>query len=308
LKDYYKILEIEDNATIDDIKKSYRKLAVKFHPDKNPDDKEAEERFKDIAEAYSTLSDPEKKSKYDLSKLKSGQVYGDWGGMSMEDIFEDLKGTGFAENFDKIFGGAYGQQARGSDVQIELNITLEDVYLGCFKSFSYFEKGHAGTSTQSTPVSLQVHRGVMDGQKLRIKHKGHAHPLNSQLPKGDLIVTIRVINSSLFKRNGNDIYYKAQVPFYTALLGGDIYIPGITSGNKLKVKIPELTQQGKLLKLKSKGLPIYDPEYTGGYDLEKNADRFGDMIIEVNIVMPEKITAKEKELFEQLKKLKESND
>ena len=142
MKDYYKILEIEDNATIDDIKKSYRKLAVKFHPDKNPDDKEAEERFKDIAEAYSTLSDPEKKSKYDLSKLKSGQVYGDWGGMSMEDIFEDLKGTGFAENFDKIFGGAYGQQARGSDVQIELNITLEDVYLGCFKSFSYFEKGH----------------------------------------------------------------------------------------------------------------------------------------------------------------------
>ena len=310
--DYYKILELERSATIDEIKKSYRRLAKEYHPDKNEGNKEAEDKFKQLAEAYDVLGNPEKKRKYDATSFGNNQhVYGDWAGMNMNDIMEDLQGTGFAENFDKYFSGSFGKNsARGGDILVELNITLEDVYKGCEKHFSYYERGSDGQTNQSNPISIKIKRGIESGQKLRIKGKGHVSPFNSELPRGDLIVTINVINSILFRREGSTIYYRASVPFYTALLGGDIHIPSIVSGSKLKVKIPEIAKQGQLLKLKNKGLPIYDPNYnwSDSDTFDSIPERFGDMIIEVNIIMPDKITEKERELFNQLKKIKEIND
>jgi curved DNA-binding protein len=231
--------------------------------------------------------------------------------MNMDDIMEDLKGTSFAENFDKYFGGQFGKGGgRGADIQVELNMTLEDVYKGCDKTFTYFEKAAGGTTQESRPISIKIGRGIANGQKLRIKGKGHANVYNSELPHGDLIITVRVMPNMLFRREGNNIYYEANVPLYTALLGGDIYIPAVVGSNRIKVRIPELCKQGQFLKLKSKGMPIYDTEYNWGPDstAENVPERYGDMIIEVNIVIPDKLTSKERELFEQLKKLKEVND
>jgi len=306
MKDYYSILDLDKSATVDDIKKSYRKLAMQFHPDKNQGDSLAEERFKEIAEAYETLGNTDKKKKYDASQFRNKQsVNGNWGGYSYEDIMEDLKGTGFSEAFDRHFSES--GNTRGSDIQVELNITLEDVYKGCTRQFSYFEKTINGNSaTQS--VSVQIKRGIAHEQKLRIKGKGNPSIYGGV--SGDLLVTIRVLPNSLFKRTGNDIFYLVDIDLYTAVLGGEIYIPAVIGINRIKVKVPELTKQGQLLKLKSKGMPIYDLEYN--WDSLSSPDdvpeRYGDMIIEVNILMPAKINNKERELFEQLKKIKEGND
>ncbi len=307
MKDYYKILDLDRSATIDDIKKSYRKLAIKYHPDKNPDDKIAEDKFKEATEAYETLGNVDKKKKYDANLFRSNQtVNGNWGGYNYDDIMEDLKGTGFAEAFDRHFSDAGA--IRGADIQVELNITLEDVYKGCTRQFTYFEKSHGGTK-ESTPISIKIVRGIAHEQKLRIKGKGHSS-LYGNGPNGDLLVTIRVLPSMLFKRTGNDIYHEVDVDLYTAVLGGEIYIPSVVGTNRIKVKIPELTKQGQLLKLKSKGMPVYDLEYVWpeSHTSDDIPERYGDMIISVNIIMPTKINNKERELFEQLKKIKEGND
>lgn len=304
MKDYYSILDLDKSASADDIKKSYRKLAMQFHPDKNQGDSLAEERFKEIAEAYETLSNPDKKKLYDVKNRQT--VNGNWAGYSYEDIMEDLKGTGFAEAFDRHFSES--GSTRGSDIQVELNITLEDVYRGCTRQFSYFEKTINGNSaTQS--VSVQIKRGIAHEQKLRVKGKGNPSIYGGG-GNGDLLVTIRVLPSHIFKRTGNDILYLVDVDLYTAVLGGEIYIPAVVGTNRIKVKIPELTKQGQLLKLKSKGMPIYDLEYdwNGLSSSDDVPERYGDMIIEVNIIMPAKINIKERELFEQLKKIKEGND
>jgi curved DNA-binding protein len=306
MKDYYKILDLDRTASADDIKKSYRKLAMEFHPDKNQGDKLAEDRFKEVAEAYETLSNAEKKKKYDANLFRSNQnVSGNWGGYSYEDIMEDLKGTGFSEAFDRHFSDAGA--VRGSDINVELNITLEDVYRGCTRQFTYYEKGYTG-NTETQTATVEIKRGIANEQKLRIKGKGNNSIYGG--PKGDLLVTIRVLPSHIFKRTLNDIFYSVDVDLYTAILGGEIYIPSVIGTNRIKVKVPALTKQGQLLKLKSKGMPLYDVEYDWSSlsSPEDVPERYGDMIIEVNILMPTKINNKERELFEQLKKIKEDND
>lgn len=305
MKDYYSILNIARNATDDDIKKSYRKLAMEFHPDKNPDDSVAEDKFKEIVEAYEVLSDSDKRKRYDRNNYTSkSTVNGNWGGYNYDDIMEDLKGTGFAEAFDNHFGH---YNDKGSDVYIELNITLEDAYKGCTRSFTYFTKSNSGTD-ESSPITVRIKRGVQNDQKIRVKGKGN--PGRNGATAGDLIITIKVLYNSKFKRTINDILFQADVDVYTLILGGEITIPSVVGYNRIRVIIPKLTKHGQLLKLKSKGMPIYDESFEWPINATSDdmPERFGDMIIEINVVLPTKINNKERELFEELKKIKESND
>lgn len=287
-KNYYDILGVNKNATPDEIKKAYRKLAKEYHPDKNANPG-AEEKFKEIADAYEVIGDENRRKHYDKRRTgpqfdwsKSG-TQDTWGGMNMDDIMEDLKGTGFEKNFEHIFGHQFNQKAaRGSDVKLELSITLEDVFYGITREINVTDKA----------FKITVDKGVANDQKLRIKGKGNLHPLNSQAPRGDVIITVRIIDNPIYERNGNDLYMTVDIPHLTAILGGTLRVP-VIGGGTMDLSIPELTKQGKMFRAKGKGLPLY-----------KNEQSFGDLYIKANIVTPEVITKEERELYNKLKELK----
>lgn len=293
--DYYKILEIDKTASDKDIKKAYRKLARKYHPDLNPDNKEAEKKFKEINEANEVLSHPENRKKYD--KYGENWKHGDafekaQQQQQSQQQYQNYSGAGdsysehdFSDFFESMFGGSrsYSKQSsrqfKGQDFNAELHLNIKDVY-----------KTHKQILTvNGTKIRLTIPAGISDGQIIKIKGKG-AKGINGG-PNGDLFIKFTITNHTKFKRDGNNLYTSVDLDLYTALLGGEITID--TFNGKVKLKIAPETAHGTKVKLKGKGFPIY-----------KKDALFGDLIITYGIKIPTKLTEKEKELFKELKKLR----
>jgi curved DNA-binding protein len=304
-KDYYKILGVEKTATQDEIKKAYRKMAMKYHPDRNAGNKSSEEKFKEITEANEVLSDPEKRKKYDTlgSNWKQyentgGQGYNNYsnhfgggnrgGGASYEysgninDLFGNA-GGGFSDFFESFFGtsgsgfGAGTQQQKTAiDVEANLNINLEDVFNGNEKQISIDGK----------KVKIKIAPETKDGQKLRLKGLGKSKTKSGE--KGDLYLIIHILKHPFYEIKENDLYYNLDVDLYTAVLGGKEHIKTL-DGKTINITIPEGTETGKLLRLKNLGL--------------KNEYDRGDLFVKIYVSIPKNLTKEEKELFEKLKKL-----
>lgn len=294
-KDYYKILGVDKNATEADIKKAFRKLAVKYHPDKNPGNKAAEEKFKEANEANDVLSDSEKRKKYDRfgenwnapnaeQAYDSGYGYSSMNTGDFEDIFGGGGGGGFSDVFENIFGGKTGRQGRrntsfgGNDLRAEMEISLEESYHGVSKQFAI--------NNQS--LSIQLKPGIKDEQVLKLKGKGGQGINNG--PAGDLYLTIKVKDHPVFKRINDDLNVEVTIDLYTAVLGGKADVN--TFSGILKVDIPEGTQYGKKLRLKGKGMPVYN-----------KPGAFGDLYVNVKVILPSKLNNEEKSLFKELSKI-----
>lgn len=285
--DYYKILEIDKKATSDDVKKAYRKLARKFHPDLNPNNADAKLNFQKINEANNVLSDPEKRKKYD-------QYGKDW---QHADAFEKARQTqssghrstrssqstgDFSDFFDSMFGGASerGRQVkfRGEDYRASLQLSFLDAY-----------KTHQQTLTvNGKAIRITIPAGIENGQTIKIK--GHGGPGMNGGPNGDLYITFSIANHPDFKRLGNDLYTTKELDLYTAILGGELMVDTLDGRVKLKVK-PE-TQNGEKIRLKGKGFPVY-----------KKENEFGDLYVTYQIKIPTGLNDKQKELFKELSKL-----
>jgi len=292
--DYYKILEIDQKATESDIKKAYRKLARKYHPDLNPNDQEAEKKFKEINEANEVLSHIENRKKYDkygkdwkhaeqFEKANQQQSQRSSNQRSSENYSEE----DFSDFFSSMFGGRGGSAGssrsqvkfKGQDYNAELHLELEDVY-----------KTHKRTLTiNGKNIRLTIPAGVENGQVIKIKGYGGDGINNG--PKGDLFLKFTIANHTNFKRDKNNLYTTVDLNLYTALLGGDVIIDSFDGKVKLKVK-PE-TQNGTQVKLTGKGFPVY-----------KKEGSFGDLYISYQIKTPTNLTEKEKKLFEELAKLR----
>jgi curved DNA-binding protein len=309
-KDYYDILGVSKSASDADIKKAYRKLALKYHPDQNKGDKTAEAKFKEISEAYAVLSDPEKKKKYDMFGAEGFQNK-----FSQEDIFRGFdfgsifKEFGFggggrgASPFSQFFGGAGGaghrqhttsgspfdsygggfhgqaQNTKGADLVYELSIPLEEVFQTTEKVISYQANG------RPEKVSVKVPAGISDGKKLRLKGKGHASPYGGQ--PGDLFIKIKIMDHPIFKRENDNLYSRHEIKFSEAALGTELEIPTIDK-KRLNLKIPPGTQNNAKFRLKSYGLP------------RSNGNGRGDAFAEIVIEVPKKLSKKQKSLVQSM--------
>lgn len=285
--DYYKILEIDKEATPDDVKKAYRKLARKFHPDLNPNNADAKLNFQKINEANNVLSDPEKRKKYDqygkdwqhadsFEKARQSQSSGHRSTKSSQRTGD------FSDFFDSMFGGASGRggqvKYRGEDYQASLQLSFLDAY-----------KTHQQTLTvNGKAIRITIPAGIENGQTIKIK--GHGGPGINGGPNGDLYITFSIANHADFKRLGNDLHTTKELDLFTAILGGELIIDTLDGKVKLKVK-PE-TQNGEKMRLKGKGFPIY-----------KKENEFGDLYVTYQIKIPTDLTDKQKELFTELSKL-----
>ena len=297
--DYYQTLGINKSASPEDIKKAYRKLARKYHPDVNPGDKEAEKKFKELNEANEVLSNPENRSKYDKygENWKHGEEYekaqqqqrqhqqSNYGGFSQSDFGGD--GEDFSDFFQSMFGGnggGFGRSSKGSasgkfkgqDVHAELNLSLKDAATTHQQTFDISGK----------KVRITIPAGVYDGQQIKLK--GHGSPGFNGGPNGDLFITFNIAADSRFERIGDDLKIKVPVDLYTAVLGGDVHVETLQGQVKLKVK-PE-TQTGSTVRLKGKGFPVY-----------KKEGSFGDLFVTYDVKIPTDLTENQKSLFEQLK-------
>lgn len=360
-RDYYEVLEVEKSADAATIKKAYRKTAMKFHPDRNPDNKEAETKFKEAAEAYEILSDNDKKARYDRyghAGVDPNQGGGFRGGMTMDDIFSqfgDVFGDG-GSPFDSFFGGGGGRGRstrsgqKGSNIRIKVKLSLEDVanevtknikvkksvsckscegsgakdkssvstcgtcggsgyvrqikstFLGQMQTTAVCPncsgsgqqitakcgtcKGD-GTEMGSETISIPIPAGVEDGMQLSMRGKGNAGKNGG--PNGDLLINIEVLESDNFSRDGQNIIHDLYINFADAALGTSIEVP--TLSGKVKIKIPEGTQPGKIFRLRGKGLPSVQ-----GYGT-------GDQLIHVNIWTPKQLNKDEKELLEKMREM-----
>jgi curved DNA-binding protein len=306
-KDYYKILGVDKKASQDEIKKAYRKLAVKYHPDKNQGNKEAEERFKEIGEAYEVLGDVEKRKKYDSlggnwKNFQSGQGYsggnpfGDFnfgnGGTYVEmDMDDFMNGNNqFSDFFNAFFGGGrrtrstdFGGGPRGNfqqaaDYETTIELTLEEAHHGTSRIIQLDDQ----------KIRINIKPGATDGQTLRIKGKGQKAP-NGQI-NGDLFVKVKVLNHPRFERKENDLFTSKKIDLFTAVLGGEIIVE--TIDGKVKLPIPPGTQNGKTFRLKSKGMPVYQSQ-----------NQFGDLFVKIEVQIPERLTDQQKKRFKELKTL-----
>ena len=293
--DYYKTLGLSKTASEKDIKKAYRKLARKYHPDLNPNDKDAEIKFKEINEANEVLSNPENRKKYDQygehwqnseayeqSKRQQQQQQrayqgqsGQAGGYSQHD-FEDIFGNMFG---GQASGGQRTSRFRGQDFNAELQLDLKDVY-----------QDHKRTLTVNNKnIRITIPAGVENGQTIKIK--GHGGKGTNNGPNGDLLIQFSITNTTAFKRDKDNLYATVDLDLYTALLGGDLMVD--TFDGKVKLTIKPETQNGTKVKLKGKGFPKY-----------KKAGQFGDLYITYQIKTPTELTDKEKALFTELQKLR----
>ena len=358
-RDYYEVLGVDKTATADEIKKAYKKKAIQYHPDRNPDNKEAEEKFKEAAEAYGVLSDPDKRSKYDQFGFDglnaSGGASGFGGGMSMDDIFsmfgDIFSGGGFGG-----FGGFGGGQSRsrggerkfkGADVRIKVSLTIQEINSGVTKKFKIKKLvpcthcngtgAENGSGTETCPdcngtgtviktqqsifgmmqtqtvcprcngegkiiknrcphcsgdgvvygeelVEVKIPAGVADGMQLVVEGKGNAGKHNGY--PGNLLIVIEEQQHKDLIRDENDLIYNLLLTVPQAILGGTVEVPTIDGAVKLKIEPG--TQPGKVLRLRDKGLPI----------LQSN--RKGDMLVNVSVYIPEKLSRDEKEAIEKL--------
>ncbi len=295
--DYYKILEVDKKATEAEIKKAYRKLARKYHPDLNPNDKEAERKFKEINEANEVLSHAENRKKYDdygenwqhaeeFEKSKQQQQYHRGG---QQDGFGGFSGGGdFSDFFESMFGGRSSgsggrrsAQFKGQDFNAELHLDLKDVYTTHKRTLTINGKN----------IRITIPAGVENGQQIKISGLGGEGAGGG--PKGDLYITFTIDNHTNFKLDKHNLYSTVPLDLYTAILGGDITAD--TFDGKVKLTVKPGTQNGTKVKLKGKGFPVY-----------KKEGEFGDLYITYQVQIPTNITEKEKELFTELAKLRTS--
>lgn len=303
--DYYKILGLNKTATPDEIKKAYRKLARKHHPDLNPNDATANKLFQQINEANEVLSDPEKRKKYDqygkdwqhadqfeqARQQQRQQPFGNgrqqpFGSGGQQFYSEGFEEGHFSDFFESLFGGGArggnrgGRQTKfpGQDYETELQITLTEAYTTHQRTLSINGKN----------IRITIPAGIENGQKIKLK--GHGGPGVNNGPAGDLYITFSITNNTIFKRTGNDLSTTVDIDLYTALLGGEITLDTLSGKVKLKIK-PE-TQNGTKIRLKEKGFPIY-----------KKADKFGDLYVTFQVKLPTNLTEEQKELFRRLAKM-----
>ena len=322
-KDYYAALGVTKSSTEKEIKQAFRKLARKHHPDVNPGDKAAESKFKEINEAYEVLGDSAKRKKYDelganwrayeQAERAGGPnpFAGQWnvntgGGQGgfrtmtpeeMEEMFGDQ--NPFSDFFTTFFGGGFGQrestarggtrgrsrQRPGRDVEHEIDLSLEDAFHGTTRRLSLKHDGHART------VDVRIPPGVGDGSRVRISGEGESG--TGGAASGDLYLRVRLAPHPLFERKGRDLYVKVPLPVTTAVLGGEVEVPTI-SGKPVRLKVPALTQNGQVFRLKGYGMPA----------VGKSEDK-GDAYARVEILLPSQLTPEERTHYEALAKLNE---
>lgn len=293
--DYYKILGVAKSASEAEIKKAYRKLARKYHPDLNPSDKTAEAKFKEINEANEVLGDPENRKKYDkygkdwkhaeeFEKAQKSQQ--SRGGSQQQHYSSGGSSTGdYSDFFESMFGGSGGGRSgrsssfKGQDFNAELQLELEDVFTT-----------HKRTLTVGgRSIRLTIPAGVKNGQVIKIKGQGGDGVNNG--PKGDLYIRFSIANHTKFKLDNDNLQITVDIDLYLALLGGDVMVD--TFDGKVKLKVKPETQNGTKVKLKGKGFPVYKKEGV-----------FGDLYLTYNVQLPTNLTDKEKELFGELSKLR----
>ncbi len=307
-KDYYKALGVEKNATPEQIKKAYRKLARQHHPDVNPDDKGAEQKFKEINEANEVLSDPEKRKKYDqfgadwqqYQQQPGGAGRGgpqpgggfDWSQYAGQGGgFEGFGGgeqADFSDSFGSLFGNMGGAGAggragsrpgAGQDYRAELELTLAEAYHG----------GPRTITVNGKNLRLTIAPGVADSQTIRLRDQGG--PGRNGGPNGSLLITFRILPDARHVRTGNDLTQDVPVPLYRALLGGEQMVD--TLGGPVKIKLKPETANGSRLRLRGKGFPVYRQE-----------GQHGDLYLRLNVQLPTGLTEEERGLLEQLAKLR----
>ncbi|NLD37517.1 MAG: DnaJ domain-containing protein [Desulfatiglans sp.] len=305
-KDYYKILGISKTATDDEIKKAYRKLAMKYHPDRNKDDKNAEARFKDISEAYAVLSNKEKRVQYDnfgsegfqkqysqedifrnfdFDSIFSEFGFGGRGRGGFGNIFGGMGGNSFKGGASP-FGGAFGgrpQPVKGKDIIYELSIGLEDTINDTEKMIAYRKD-----NSEQEKISVKIPAGISTGKKLRLSGKGN--PGINGGPNGDLYIQVRVMDHPLFKRDGDDLTITKSIKFTEAALGTEIEVTTIDK-KTLRLKIPAGTQNNAKLRLKGYGVPRMN-----------GVDR-GDAYVTISIEVPKNLTKKQEETIKKLAEL-----
>jgi curved DNA-binding protein len=293
--DYYKALGVDKHASSEEIKKAFRKLAVKYHPDRNPNDKAAEDKFKEINEAYAVLSDPKKKEEYDtygssgfhkqysqediFRGFDFGNVYRDMGAGGGEDIFSRLFGGGFGRGGGR--GGFRGGPQRGGDLEMEVEIGFRDAAQGAEKQIAFRRGG------QREELKIKIPAGVDNGSKIRIAGKGGQGEGGG--PEGDLFLVIRVLPDQVFTRDGGDLFVDRAIPFSAACLGTTLDVPTL-EGDK-RIKVPAGIQPGTKIRLKGCGIK----------PLTSNSK--GDLYVKVAVHVPETLNAAQKKLVEELGKL-----
>ena len=345
-QDYYEILGVSKNASAAEIKKAYRKMAIKYHPDKNPNDKQAEEMFKKSAEAYEVLSNPDKKARYDQfghAAFEGAGGFGGGGGMNMEDIFSqfgDIFGSAFGGGGFSGFGGGGRRTVKGANLRIRVKLTLEEIAKGTNKKVKVRRKiqvpgvtykscatcngtgqitritntilgrmqtasncnvcGGVGQQIDKRPptadasglkveeetVSIKIPPGVEQGMQLKVNGKGNEAPVGNGIA-GDLIVLIEEIAHQSLKREGNNLHYDLYISISDAVLGETKEIDTVTG--KVRIRIEQGVQSGKILRLRNKGIPSLN-----GYGN-------GDLLVHINVWTPKRLTKEQKDFFEQMR-------
>jgi curved DNA-binding protein len=287
--DYYKVLGLEKNASEADIKKTYRKLARKLHPDLNPNDAGAHKKFQAINEANEVLSDPEKRKKYDQygKDWQHADQFEQQKRSQQESPFQDGQrfsgdtDSDFSSFFESIFGGSERRQPpkyRGQDYNSELQLSLKEA----------METHQQTLSVNGKNIRITIPAGIENGQVIKLK--GHGAPGANGGPAGDLYITFVIANHPVFKRLGNDLYATVTIDLYTAMLGGETTIDTLTG--KIKLKVNPVTANGTKIRLKGKGFPVY-----------KKEGEAGDLYITYDVKLPTKLTEQQKALFTELSKL-----
>lgn len=293
-KDYYAVLGVTKKATQEEIKKAYRKLAVKYHPDKNPGNKTAEEKFKEISEANEVLGDPEKRKQYDKlganwkQYQNAGYDQGPFGGGTQGRTYrqggdsEYFDASGFSDFFESFFGGGrrnpFGPQDFDfppSDLTGEVSITLEEAYFGAERI----------VDLGGEKIKIKIKPGAYDGLTLRVKGKGQKSPGGRA---GDLHLNIKVLDHHLYERRGDDLHMQAPVDLFTALLGGKQEVA--TLSGKINITLQEGTVNGKVVRLKGKGMPLYG-----------KPGQHGDLYLKLSVKLPEHLTPHQRQLLQKLR-------
>lgn len=293
-KDYYQTLGVDKKATQSDIKKAYRKLALKYHPDKNEGNAAAEAKFKEVSEAYEVIGDPEKRKKYDelganWKQYENAGFQGSYGRQTHQRPggYEEFEfgGQGFSDFFNSFFGGGgfsgnpFSESRRtvrkGRDIQAELQLNFAEAYHGVSKT----------VSINGSKIRLKIKKGIQDGQKLKVAGKGQQ--VRGGQP-GDLYITVRVLQNGGFEISGLDLYGKIEVPIADAILGGKV--EAMTPEGKIAITVPAGTQGGRKFRLKGKGMSDY-----------KTPAIQGDLILEAAITVPKDLSPEERDFFRQMR-------